>query len=52
MKPGRLPEDHPDERKARDQLRNLSPAALAKLRQQREPQPTPKPAPQPTTRWT
>jgi hypothetical protein len=57
MRPGRLPEDHPDEQEARAKLRALSPEAQAKLREQqtaetplatmRQPQ-----KPKPRKRWT
>jgi hypothetical protein len=36
VKPGRLPEDHPEEQKARDKLRELSPEARRKVIQERE----------------
>lgn len=36
MKPGRLPENHPEERKARDRLRELSPGARRKIIEERD----------------
>jgi hypothetical protein len=58
VKPGRLPEDDPEEQKARDQLRELSPEAQRKILEQREGTiptalDTPRPVPStPPQRWT
>jgi hypothetical protein len=41
VKPGRLPQDHPEEQKARDKLRELSPEARRKVIQEREDTTTP-----------
>lgn len=41
MKPGRLPQDHPEEQQARARLRELSPEARRKVIQEREPTTTP-----------
>jgi hypothetical protein len=57
VKPGRLPENDPEEQKARDRLRQLSPEARRKIIQEREitPAPLDTPTPVPTTppqRWS
>lgn len=36
MRPGRLPDDHPEEKAARARLRGLSPQALEKLRREED----------------
>jgi hypothetical protein len=59
VKPGRLPQDNPEEQKARDKLRELSPEARRKVIQEREDTTIPAsldtPAPVPSTppqRWS
>jgi hypothetical protein len=48
MKPGRLPQDHPEEQQARARLRELSPEARRKVIQEREDTTTPTPLDSPT----